>query len=101
MWGAHLLQGSVATAVQQLLEGTNATKPGFLDLRLHKQRKRASGGTFSRQWFVRESDWLAGTTADAQAVPAFFDEPQQVLASLLVIIEAVLERIIAVAYPEH
>lgn len=81
MWEALHLQECVAKAVQQLLDGTNSSRPGFLDLRLHKQRKRAAGGSSSRQWFVKESDWLAGTTADAQAVPAFFDEPQQVYCS--------------------
>lgn len=60
------------------MKGTAATKAKFLDLKLHRQRKRATGGSLSRQWFVRESDWLAGTTADAAAAPSFFDEPQEV-----------------------
>ena len=60
------------------MEGTQATEPKFLDQRLHKKRKLAAGTKSSRTWFVKGSDWLAGTTADAQAAPAFFDEPEQV-----------------------
>lgn len=71
-------QEAAEKAVQKLLEGSQATRATFLDQRLHKQRKRAAGANMSRQWYTRESDWLAGTTADAEAAPAFFDELQEV-----------------------
>ena len=73
-----LLQEWFPTALKQLMEGTQASEPKFLDQRLHKQRKLAAGTKSSRTWFVKGTDWLAGTTADAQAAPAFFDEPEQV-----------------------
>ena len=30
-------------------------------------------GIMSQQWFVGADSWIAGTAADVQAAPAFFD----------------------------
>lgn len=39
---------------------------------LHRRRMRAKG-IMSQQWFVSTDSWIAGTAADVQAAPAFFD----------------------------
>lgn len=74
-------------ALKQLLEGTKHTRAKFLDQRLHKKRKISAGTKSSRLWYVKGTDWLAGTTADAQAAPAFFDDTQPVSTFMLHIVK--------------
>ena len=74
----RFLQAQNQAAIDQLRAGTDANRAKFLDQRLHKQQKLAAGAKYSRQWYANEKDWLAGTTADAQAAPAFFDEHEHV-----------------------
>ena len=74
----RFLQAQNQAAIDQLRAGTDANRAKYLDQRLHKQQKLAAGAKYSRQWYANEKDWLAGTTADAQAAPAFFDEAEHV-----------------------
>ena len=74
----RFLQAQNQAAIDQLRAGTDANRAKFLDQRLHKQQKLAASAKYSRQWYANEKDWLAGTTADAQAAPAFFDELEHV-----------------------
>jgi len=60
------------------MDSTAATHSKFLDRGLHKKQRRAAGAKSSRQYYVKETDWLAGTSAVAQAVPAFFEDDAQV-----------------------
>jgi hypothetical protein len=77
------LQDWSEIALNQLMAGTAATKSKFLDQRLHKKQRQSAGAKSSRQYYVKASDWLAGTSAVSQAVPAFFEDDAQVLANCL------------------
>lgn len=63
---------------------TAALRPRHLDrMFLHRRRTRGAGRrVLSQQWYVRADDWIAGTAADVQAAPAFFDLPVRGVPSL-------------------
>ena len=45
----------------------------FVNGTLCRRRTRSQGRNSSQQWYVNEDKWVAGTAADSQAMPAFFD----------------------------
>ena len=67
------MQAEDPEALGELLACSLALRPKQVDKKfLHRRRMRAKG-IMSRQWFVSADSWIAGTAADVQAAPAFFD----------------------------
>lgn len=68
------LQAQDNAVIRELAACTLALRPRHLDhMFLHRRRTRGQGRKTSQQWYVRLDDWLAGTAANTQAAPAFFD----------------------------
>lgn len=67
------MQAEDPQALRELLACSLALRPKHVDRRfLHRRRMRGKS-IMSQQWFVNSDGWVAGTAADAQAAPAFFD----------------------------
>jgi hypothetical protein len=79
-----LLQAQSPSVVKELMACTAALRPRHLDrMFLHRRRTRGAGRrVLSQQWYVCADDWIAGTAADVQAAPAFFDLPVRGVPSL-------------------
>ncbi|KAK9917508.1 hypothetical protein WJX75_005138 [Coccomyxa subellipsoidea] len=71
------LKAQSPSVVKELMACTAALRPRHLDrMFLHRRRTRGAGRrVLSQQWYVCADDWIAGTAADVQAAPAFFDLP--------------------------
>ncbi|GIM01914.1 hypothetical protein Vretimale_6632 [Volvox reticuliferus] len=64
--GPRALQELDETAVQDLREASDRTRPGFLDasfLRNKRRAAQAAAGPSSRQWYPSVDLWLVGTTS--------------------------------------
>ena len=67
------MQAEDPQALWELLACSLALRPKHVDRRfLHRRRMRGKS-IISQQWFVNADGWVAGTAADVQAAPAFFD----------------------------
>ena len=59
--------------MRELLACSLALRPKHVDRKfLHRRRMRGKS-IMSQQWFVNTDNWIAGTAADMQAAPVFFD----------------------------
>lgn len=67
------MQAEDPYALRELLACSLALRPKHVDRKfLHRRRMRGKS-IMSQQWFVSTDSWIAGTAADVQAAPAFFD----------------------------
>ena len=67
------MQAEDPQALRELLACSLALRPKHVDRKfLHRRRMRGKSA-MSQQWFVSIDNWIAGTAADVQAAPAFFD----------------------------
>ena len=53
---------------------TAQLRPKHLDYHFLRRRREKSQGVKSRQWYVGEAEWIAGTSSLSDAAPVFFEQ---------------------------
>ena len=68
------MQAPASAALQALAANSAKRRGQQLDRIFLRRRRAAAGATASRRWYQDLDSWLAGTTVEADAAPAFFQE---------------------------
>ncbi|CAK0785565.1 hypothetical protein CVIRNUC_008775 [Coccomyxa viridis] len=72
-FSAERMKAEDPQVLRELLACSLALRPKHVDRKFLHRRRMRGRSTMSQQWFVNTDNWIAGTAADMQAAPVFFD----------------------------